>query len=79
MTIDVETDGLPTPAIAWKLPSGDRLSAGESSGRASVLANNSLVVRGLQRGDAGTYTAIASNNAGLARARSRIRTISKFT
>eukprot|EP00118_Oscarella_pearsei_P020119 m.216804 g.216804 ORF g.216804 m.216804 type:complete len:5038 (+) comp39875_c0_seq3:78-15191(+) len=77
MRIDVEVDGLPNPSVVWRLPSGQRLSSGQSNGRASVLANNSLLISGIRVGDSGTYTAIASNAAGMARARSRVRILRK--
>lgn len=75
--ISVSAYGRPTPIIRWRLPGGKRLGAGESSGRVGVLDDYTLVVDDAQPEDEGTYRAIASNIAGLAKIKSKLTVIGK--
>lgn len=77
LTLDVEATGLPTPNIKWRIPSGRRLGPGQSEGRFSVLANNSLIISDTRVRDSGTYRSIASNPAGLAKVKSRVTVVGK--
>lgn len=77
LTIDVEATGTPTPSIKWRLPSGDRIGRGQSVGRASVLANDSLVISDTQPSDNGPYRPIASNAAGLAKVKARVTVVGR--
>lgn len=67
--------GNPTPTIRWRLPSGKRIGVGESYGRARVMDDNTLVLENVEPKDDGTYRAIASNTAGLDKAKTRLRVI----
>ena len=78
LTIDVEATGTPTPTIRWRLPSGDRIGRGQSVGRASVLANDSLVITDTQPSDSGSYRPIASNAAGLAKVKGKVTVVGKL-
>lgn len=69
--------GNPTPNIRWRLPGGKRIGLGQSYGRARVMGDYTLVLENVQPQDAGTYRAIASNTAGLDKAKSRLRVIGK--
>ena len=72
LRLGVIASGRPTPRLTWRLPSGRRLRAGTSYGRYSVDSNGILEVRDVRLGDEGTYRAIASNVAGLGKAKSRL-------
>ena len=72
LQLDADVQGIPDPSVVWRLPSGERISTGTSSGRFTVLPSNSLVVRDVQPRDAGRYRIIATNPAGIARKRSRV-------
>jgi hemicentin len=72
LRLGVIVSGRPTPRLTWRLPSGRRLKAGTSYDRYSVHGNGLLEVKDVRVSDEGTYRAIASNMAGLGKAKSRL-------
>ena len=64
VSVSVTAMGSPRPRISWTLPSGRRLSSGESYKRFSVGETGRLQIQTAESGDSGDYTAIVSNAAG---------------
>lgn len=72
LRLAVRASGRPAPGLTWRLPSGRRLRSGTSYGRFAVHGDGTLQVRDVRVRDEGTYRAIASNVAGLAKAKTRL-------
>lgn len=60
---DCTATGRPTPVITWKKDSEEFLPGYPE--HISVLANNSLIIRGVKPEDAGQYQCHASNGVGV--------------
>ena len=75
--ISASATGNPTPTIRWRLPNGKRIGVGQSYGRARVMDDYTLVLENVQPKDNGKYRAIASNIAGLDKAKGRLTVIGK--
>ncbi|XP_062517142.1 peroxidasin homolog [Corticium candelabrum] len=72
LKLAVQASGRPVPGLTWRLPSGRRLKSGTSYDRFTVRDDGTLEVSDVRVSDEGTYRAIASNVAGLAKAKSRL-------
>ena len=56
--------GSPMPTLTWTLADSTELAVNETSGRARVLANGTLVVANVKDRDDGIYVATAKNEHG---------------
>ena len=62
LSIDAEIiAGFPTPTLTWTLSDGTELAVNETSARARVLANGTLVISSVEDADDGDYVATAEN------------------
>lgn len=77
VTLSGRVSGRPTARVTWRLPSGRRLSRGQSDGRVTVLDNGDVSVKNAQPDDAGVYRIIASNSAGVDKVKIPLRVLGK--
>ena len=63
--------------IVWTTSRGFKLKQNESSIKFSVLANGTLVIDGVQKGEKGTYGVVARTMGGTARAYTKVSVVGK--